>query len=140
MQPPTEANKALIILVLRTLGVSQDNVAQMARCRKAVVSETELWFSSGLSYSQAVTFADDQTIRQIAAREFAFCGLTEEGLEKAQRITGDDILRHFRIGDYLASSSKEASGEQGHVQSLAQRAMEAHFQKLFHYGQRLRDR
>jgi hypothetical protein len=105
VQRPIQANKALLVLVLRALGVSQGDVALMVHRRKAAVGHTEHWFSRDLSYSQAVTFADDQIVKQIAASEFASLGLTEEELEKAQRITGDDILRHFRTEEHLENAS-----------------------------------
>ena len=104
MLPPIEANKALSILVLRTLGQSQDDVAQTVRCRKALVSSTQHWFREALGYWDAVTFADNQTIKQIVAREFGSYGLPEETLERARQATGDDVLRHFRIEDYLVNA------------------------------------
>jgi hypothetical protein len=52
MLPPIEANKALSILVLRTLGQSQDDVAQTVRCRKALVSSTQHWFREALVHAQ----------------------------------------------------------------------------------------
>jgi hypothetical protein len=104
MLPPIEANKALCILVLRTLGQSQEDVAGIIRCREAVVGRTESWFCQTLDYREALVFVDDQTIEHIVVRELPSYGLPEETLERARQATGDDVLRHFRIEDYWANA------------------------------------
>ena len=84
----------LKILILRTLGLSQDDVAGLLRCAKQTVVNADKWFTS-CPQGEAFTLVDDQRIKRLVGREFPGMGLKENELIKAGQLTGDDILLHY---------------------------------------------
>jgi len=83
-----------MILILRTLGSSQDEVADVVHCAKQTVVEAERWFAS-CPQGEAFALVDDQGIRRLVGREFPDMGLTPNQFIKAGQVTGDDILFHY---------------------------------------------
>ena len=110
MEIPTTSDLTLVILILRTLRPSQGAAAEIARCRKSKVVEVDRWFRDGLSYREAVAFADDEAIRRLIGREFGDLELKDEVLTRAQQIIGDDILRRFRQ-DFVSEQSTCRDGQ-----------------------------
>lgn len=101
MQPPVGFDKSLVILVLRAVGCTHEDIAGMVRCAKKTVGDVERWFALELSWEDAVRLCDDQAVKIIAGRELVSFEEAPHGvLVKAAQLAGDDILRHFRP-DYL---------------------------------------
>jgi hypothetical protein len=101
MKIPTDYEKCLSILVLRTLNLSQDEVASTVRCGKLTVSDVEQWIRR-CPLVEAINLCDDQAIKRLVGRDFP--GMKEisgEILVKAAQLVGEDILRHYRE-DFLA--------------------------------------
>ena len=97
MEPPTDPDLALAILILRTLHQSQDIVAQVVKRSNRTVGHVERWFADELIYQDAVTFADDQAVKRLVGREFPdYEELEPSVLVRAGQVTGDDILRQYR--------------------------------------------
>lgn len=101
MEAPTDIDKCLAILVLRTADCSQNMAASIMHCAKLRIGQVERWFSKELSYSEAVRLCNDMAIKRVID-----IGLIPQEevdkklLEKLAQIIGDDILRHYRQ-DYL---------------------------------------
>jgi len=110
MPPPLDADRTLGILVLRTLRMSQEAVADTVRCNKSKIKEVENWFRD-LDRRDAVTFADAEAIRRLSQREFGSYRLDDATLKRAGQITGDDLMRYLRA-DYLSKPSDSEHLEQ----------------------------
>lgn len=96
MEKPTDNEKCISILALRTLNCSQDEVANVLHCSKRIVGEVEQWIYK-CDLEEASRLCDDQSLRRLVGREFP--GLEEisnELLIKAGQLTSEDILRHYR--------------------------------------------
>ena len=108
-----DLERYLTILILRTLGFSQDEVAGLVRCAKQTVVEAERWFTI-CPQGDAFALVDDQRIRRLVGREFPDMGLTPNQLIKAGQITGDDILLHYgrvRLHEAKAVEGMPSMGE-----------------------------
>lgn len=84
----------LTIVILRTLGLNQDAVADLVHCGKRTVGEAEEWFAT-CPPGEAFALVDDQVIRRLVGREFPDMGLADNKLIKAGQVSGDDILRYY---------------------------------------------
>lgn len=93
------------------------------------MGDVETWFGKELTYPQAKTFVDDQAVRRLVDRDFAYYGLDDETIEKAHRATGDDILRRFRA-DYLLSSEVVAERLNPIEQQATIETIETHWEKV----------
>ena len=83
MEMPETSELTLEILILRTVGLSQKDTAEIAQCRPLKVVEVSRWFRDKLSYQEAVAFVDDEAIKRLVARVFGSRKLKKEVLEKA---------------------------------------------------------
>ena len=101
MEKLNDYEKCLSILVLRTLGCSQDETRSILGCRNQTVVEVEQWVRTCL-VNEAISFCDDQAIKRLVGREFPTLEqISPELLVKAGQVTADDILRHYNRQDYL---------------------------------------
>ena len=96
LPPGGDPEGALLILVLRTLGQSQDSVSSVVRCRKTTVSLVESWFSEELSYQAARVFCETDAIKRAVRRTLASREESGDLLVRAAQTEADDILRRFR--------------------------------------------
>lgn len=120
MEKRIDSEKCLAILVFRTLGCSQDEVASNVCCAKLTVVEAEQWIRT-CALNEAVAFCDDQAIKRLVGREFpSLKEISHELLVKAGQLTGDDILRHYRR-DYLHIKAKLEQDEKQEFLALLQR-------------------
>jgi len=66
------------------------------------VSECESWLAEEVSYEEAAAFCDDVAIKSIVGQELVTNEqVDKETLYKAAQVTREDILRHYRLKDYL---------------------------------------
>lgn len=127
--------KYLMILILRTLGFSQDEVAGLVHCAKQTVVDAERWFMSR-PHGEALALVDDQRIKRLVGREFPDMGLTPNQLIKTGQVTGDNILLHY--GRVHPDEDKSAGavvplGESRHVaivDSVRAKLLERHWDRL----------
>ena len=111
-----ELGEYLAILILRTLGLSQDDVAGLVHCAKQTVVNADRWFSS-CPHGEAVALVDDQRIKRLVNRDFPDMELTSKQLIKAGQITGDDILLHY---GRVRPRADRAAGEATHSPEVTQ--------------------
>jgi len=110
-EPPTDLDTSLAILVLRRAGCTQDDVASIARRSKSTVGDVERWFThtQALPYSEAVKLCDDAAIKRVIDIDLIPNEQVDKKLlEKVLQITGDDILRQYRV-DYLKKKAEETT-------------------------------
>jgi hypothetical protein len=103
-----DLEKYLKIFVLRTIGCSQDDVADLLHCGKAAVVDAERW----LRYcppGEARSLLRNDRIGGLAFRELVGVPeLTPHQLMKAGAVTGDAILLHYGRDIAYAESSLAA--------------------------------
>jgi len=99
MELPTSPNRCLAIAMLRAIGFLQKDTARITRCANQTVVDTERWLREE-DYHNVARICDDQSIKKMVTTEAIYWGLKEEDLVKLDRLTQDDILRHYRA-DYL---------------------------------------
>ena len=99
MESPTSVKRSLAIAMLRLAGLGQKDVAKFTKCANQTVVDVEKWLKEGDFYKVA-SICDDQSIKKMVATEAIYWGLEQETLVKLDRITQDDILRHYRMDDY----------------------------------------
>jgi hypothetical protein len=121
MERPTDNEKCISILALRTLDCSQDEVANILHCSKRIVGEVEQWIEH-CDLDEAVHVCDNQALRRLVGREFpSLEELSPELLIKADRLTGEDILRHYRA-DFIHPLPKQDTlmieAEKKHLSAL----------------------
>jgi|GEM_PF-4068608 len=85
--------------MLRAIGFLQKDTARITRCANQTVVDTERWLTKE-DYHKVARICDDQSIKKMVAAEAIYWGLEAEDLVKLDRLTQDDILRHYRA-DYL---------------------------------------
>ncbi|MFC1926225.1 hypothetical protein ACFLWV_00540 [Chloroflexota bacterium] len=109
MERPIDLDKRLQILILRTSGLTQDEVLSILHCGKLTVVDSERWFK-GLPYTEAERLCNDTDIKRVVRKESITKSdeLTTDLLVKAAQVTVDDILRRFRE-DYLLETSEHNS-------------------------------
>ncbi len=102
MEPPTDIDRCLAILVLRRAGCTQDMVASIMRCAKSRIGEVENWFGKQSSYSEAVELCNETAIKGMINVDLITCNEVDKKLlEKVTQITPDMILRYFRQDHFL---------------------------------------
>jgi hypothetical protein len=100
METNRNAEQYLLVLVLRTLGKSHDEVRSMIECAKEKVGKAERWIKS-LPLDEAVKFCDNEAVKRLVMRKFPGMDETSPAdLVRAGQLTGEDILRHYRP-DYM---------------------------------------
>lgn len=97
MEPPTDLQECVAILIPRTLRCSQEAAAGIVRRHKLVVPMVEHWFSKEITYPEAVKVCGDMGIKSaihilLAPSE----QIQHETLVKAAQLTSNDILRRYR--------------------------------------------
>jgi len=102
MELPTSPRRCLAIAMLRAIGINQKDTAKYTRCANQTVVDTEKWLREE-DYHRVARICDDQSIKKMVATEAIYWGLKEENLVKLDRLTQDDILRHYRA-DYLETA------------------------------------
>ncbi len=123
MKRPTNAEKCLAILVLRSIGESVTNIVITLSCARYVVVNTGKWFEQ-LPYEHAVAFCDEAAITRAIERNKESFQQTRNGLpEKAAEVTADDILRHYRLTDYLEHQATIR-------QNMKKEALQKHFDAI----------
>jgi len=119
-----EMDERLEVLILRTLGLSQEDVAGVLNCAKQSVVEVDRWFRDG-PRGESFALLDDQRITRLVNRDFPSLGLEAVNLIRAAQITADDILLHYG----WVSPTDAASGQVAVVPAYALR-LEEHWAKL----------
>ena len=99
MELPASPKRCLAIAMLRAIRINQKDTATYTRCANQTVVDTERWLREE-DYHNVARICDDQSIKKMVATESIYWGLKEEDLVKLDRLTQDDILRHYRA-DYL---------------------------------------
>ncbi len=87
-------DERLKVLILRTLGLSQEGVAGVLHCAKQSVVEVERWFRED-PRGEGLELLDDQRIRRLVSRDFPSMELLPAILIRAGQITADDLLLHY---------------------------------------------
>ncbi len=95
MELPTSPKRCLAIAMLRAVGITQKDAGRYAKCANQTVVDVEKWLREE-DYHKVARICDDQSIKKMVAAEAIYWGLEEETLVKLDRITQDDILRHYR--------------------------------------------
>lgn len=99
MDLPTSPKRCLAIAMLRVVGLKQKNTARITECANQTVVNVEKWFKKE-DYHKVIRICDDQIIKKMVATEAIYWGLEAETLVRLDRLTQDDILRHYRT-DYI---------------------------------------
>ena len=99
MELPTSPKRCLAIGMLRVVDLKQKDTARTTGCANKTVVDVEKWFRKE-DYHKVARICDDQSIKKMVAAEAVYWGLEEETLVKLDRLTRDDILRHYRT-DYI---------------------------------------
>ena len=104
-----EYEKWLSIYVLRTLRCTQSEAVSIIGCRNETAVEAERWIEA-CTLDEAIFFCDDQAVKEVVDQNFPTLArksdqLSLELLVKAGKLTGDDILRHYRR-DYRGMRAK----------------------------------
>lgn len=107
MKQPTDLERCLAILILRTLRMSQDKVVQIMRCHKLTVGDSEKWLQQ-LSYDAAADFCNETAVKELVGRYLVMREeITREELISAGQVTTDAILRRHRT-DYVRRQAKSS--------------------------------
>lgn len=108
MRVPTSLKRCLAILMARTVGLDQKATARHTRCADQTVVLVEKWAREA-DYTAVVLLCDEQTMKHMVSKEMSFWELDNDTLLKLDRITGDDILQHYRK-DYMEHKATPARG------------------------------
>jgi len=95
MELPTSPRRCLAIAMLRAVGVDQKVTAKYVRCANQTVGDVDKWLREE-DYHRVAHICDDQSIKKMVAAEVIYWGLEQEIVVKLDRLTQDDILRHYR--------------------------------------------
>jgi hypothetical protein len=128
-----EKGERLKVLILRTLGLSQEDVARVAHCAKQSVGEVESWFRNS-PQAELTILLDDSRIRRLVGRDFTDMGLAPADLIRAGQITADDILLH-----YDRAGRTDTALERRAFDPLYTRRLEEHWEKLRQVAASLRE-
>jgi DNA-binding XRE family transcriptional regulator len=116
MEKPSRIEEIQLVAVLRTLKLSQDEVASAIHVAKASVVAIEKWLREAPLEDVEAVF-DTQALQRLISRELPSCEeASRELLVKAPRVTADDILRHYREG----YRRKRHASRTGHVSATTQ--------------------
>ncbi|MFC1977376.1 hypothetical protein ACFLWS_03815 [Chloroflexota bacterium] len=97
MKPPIDdLNKCLAILILGSVGCSDEEIAGILHCAKATVGNVETWFKK-LRYQESLSYCHEQAVKnafwlQIIPSDQA---LSKDKLARAAQATNDYILMHY---------------------------------------------
>ena len=125
-----EIDGRLKVLILRTLGLSQEDVAGVVHCAKQSVVEAERWFRDS-PCGELSALLDDQRIRRLVGRDFPGMELASADLIRAGQMTADDILLHYGRTDARRAHST--------VDPVYARRLEEHWAKLRQVATSLRE-
>ena len=117
-------DERLKVLLLRALGLSQDEVAGLLRCAKQSVGDVERWFKED-PQGEGMALLDNQRIRRLVGRDFPDLELEPSYLIRAGQITADDILLHYDKAGRTSDVRERRS-----VDPLYARRLEEHWAKL----------
>jgi hypothetical protein len=107
MKKPTKYEKNLSILILRTLGLSQDDVKGIVGCGKSTVVKLERWIRQ-CDQHEVNKLCDDQAMKRLVEREFPrLKEMSDDIFNRAVQLRGEDILRHYRE-DFITKQAVEA--------------------------------
>lgn len=120
------------VLILRTLGLDQDEVVAVLHCAKLSVVEVEKWFKA-VPLDEALALLDEHRIKRLIDRDLEDLELEPTDFIKAGRITADDIL--MRYGHVSPASA--IAEEVAVVPAYAVR-LEEHWSKLRQLAEALR--
>jgi len=96
-------DRDLAILLLRTVGYSQDTVASILHCGKSLIGNVEDWFAKKLTYADAIDICNSAAINEVINTDLYLREeVKKDDILKLTRITPDTILRHYRH-DYVSS-------------------------------------
>ena len=100
MRKLTDYEKRLGILMLRTIGCTQSETADLLKCRKEAVAHAEQGIRS-CNLGEAMVYCDDQAMKRLANQEFPWLAhkeetMSPERLVRVAQLTGEDVLRHYR--------------------------------------------
>lgn len=109
---PGDVNEIRLVGILRTLKMTQDEVADILKMRKERVGSIEKWIKDEeLELVEAVF--DDERLRRVIDKELVdVTDMDKLDLAHATRVTQDDILEHYRL-DYILGSKPSAKGIPG---------------------------
>lgn len=116
MELPTSPRRCLAIAMLRAVGVDQKDTARYVRCANQTVVDVDKWFREE-DYHRVARICDDQSIKKMVAAEVIYWGLEQEIVVKLDRLTQDDILRHYRH-DYHETIDFSSPSFQKHTSAV----------------------
>jgi hypothetical protein len=128
-----EKDERLKVLILRTLGLSQDDVAGMLHCAKQSAGEVERWFRDDMR-GEAIDLLDDQRIKRLVGRDFPSLELEPTNLIRAAQITADDILLHYGRASTIDTASERLAVAPAYATRL-----EEHWERLRQVAANLRE-
>ena len=95
MERPTDKNRSLSILILRSMPYTQDDVCDMLHCTKSLVVDVEKWFEN-ISYQEAFSLCHDQAIKNSAYLDIGKAKNMDPAVTlSAIQVTKDFIFRHY---------------------------------------------
>ncbi len=122
MELPASPKRCLAIAMLRAVGIIQKDTARYTRCANQTVVDVEKWLREQ-DYHSVARICDDQSIKKMVATEAIYWGLEEEVLVRLDRLTQDDILRHYRTDYIKQRGSKDTN-------LVSQKRLATHYQRL----------
>ena len=128
-----EKGERLKVLILRTLGLSQEDVARVVHCAKQSVVEVESWFRNS-PQAELTILLDDSRIRRLVGRDFTDMGLAPADLIRAGQISADDIRLH-----YDRAGRTDTALERRAFDPLYTRRLEEHWERLRQVAASLRE-
>jgi len=111
MKRPRELEKCLLVLALSSTGYSYEESKAAAHIAKTAISDIEKWFCD-LSREEAIATCDNEAversirrqsalIKQLAGKHQGQIKQANQATSMASQVKGDDILRHYRMSDYV---------------------------------------
>lgn len=127
-----------MILILRTLGFTQDEICDSMHCAKRIVVDAERWFAD-CPESKAIGLTAQWRLKKVIDDRFPKLELDRTDLIRAGRITSKDILLHYgRIHPLKDKPPTEATP--GPVaQPIYTKLLEQHWEKLQQLAIELRE-
>jgi len=127
LEPPASLPQCLAILILRTLKSTQEDVAGKLHFAKLTVGEVEHWFSD-MKFEQAEALSNDPDLRQKA--EAILTKLEDVDTSTAMKIgklSGDEILMHYRGTEYLDTKAKKVQVD---LPEVLKDALDSHLSEI----------
>jgi hypothetical protein len=119
-----EMDGRLKVLILRTLGLSQEDTAGLLHYAKQAVGDVDRWFRDAPE-GEALALVEDQRIKRLVNRDFPSLSLAPSQLMAAAQVIGDDILLHYGRVHPRATAAEEAG-----VAPMYLRRLEEHWESL----------